>query len=129
MAGPKSGRGRRNKGAAAEREFFALLNKHLPERLRLSRELAQSRDGGLDGSTARVAIEVKRQERLRLNDWLKQARLGSDDRLPVVAYRQSREPWRCLVELTPVQLAALIRYSEEIGGMTAAIEQAAASIE
>ena len=128
MAGPKSGKGRRNKGARGEREFFALLNKHLPERLRLSRELAQSRDGGLDGSVAQVAIEVKRQERLRLNDWLKQARLGSNGSLPVVAYRQSREPWRCLVELTPVQLAALIRYSEEIGGMTAAIEQAAASI-
>jgi hypothetical protein len=77
---------------------------------------------------AQVAIEVKRQERLRLNDWLKQARLGANGSLPVVAYRQNGEPWRCLVELTPVQLAALIRYSEEIGGMTAAIEQAAASL-
>ena len=129
MAGPKSGRGRRAKGQSGEREFFAILNKHLPERLRIERDLAQSRDGGLDGSSAQVAIEVKRQERLRLSDWLAQARLGSNGSLPVVAYRQSREPWRCLVELTPVQLAALIRCSEEIGRMTAAIEQAAASLE
>jgi len=129
VSGPKSGRGRRNKGAVGEREFFALLNKHLPERLRLSRELAQSRDGGLDGSTAQVAIEVKRQERLNLPAWLKQARLGSSNgSLPVVAYRQNGEPWRCLVELTPVQLAALIRYSEDLGKLTAAIEQAAASV-
>jgi hypothetical protein len=92
----------------------------LPERLRIERQLGQSRDGGADGSAANVVIEVKRQERLRLGDWLKQARLAgsaTNGSAPyaVVAYRQSGEPWRCLVEMSPVQLAAFMRYSQNIG--------------
>jgi len=97
----------------------------LPERLRLSRELAQSREGGSDGSAAQCQIEVKRQEVLRLNDWLKQARLSANGsgEYPVVAYRQNNEPWRCVVEMTPVQLAAFMRYTQNIGDTVASIER------
>lgn len=124
MAG--RGKSARNKGAAAEREFFALLNKFLPERLRLKRELAQSRDGGADGSSAQCMIEVKRQESIRLNAWLKQARLAAEGsgHYPVVAYRQNRDEWRCVVEMTPLQLAAFMRYSQNIGDTIASIERA-----
>lgn len=124
----KRGKSARNKGAAAEREFFALLNKFLPERLRIQRELGQSRDGGADGSAGNVVIEVKRQEVLRLNDWLKQARLAGSAAqgsapYAVVAYRQNGEPWRCVVEMSPVQLAAFMRYSHNIGDTVASIER------
>lgn len=139
MAGPKSHRGRREKGARGEREFFAVLNRFLPERLRLERELGQSRDGGTDGKSARVAIEVKRQENLRLNDWLKQARQAAENLensensgslenrkglVPVVAYRQNGEPWRCLVELTPLQLAVFMRYQANLDETAATIAAA-----
>ena len=111
MAKPKSHRGRREKGARGEREFFALLNMYLPEKLRLKRELSQTREGGLDGSSALVGIEVKRQERLNLPAWIKQAREGTgDDQIPVVAYRQNGGSWNCLVDLSPIQLAAFMRW-------------------
>lgn len=123
----KRGKSARNKGAQGEREFFALLNRFLPERLRLKRDLAQSREGGADGSTAQCVIEVKRQESLRLNDWMAQARLAAESdgsaTYPVVAYRQNGQPWRCLVEMTPVQLAAFMRYSQNIGDTVASIER------
>lgn len=134
----KRGKSARNKGAAAEREFFALLNRFLPERLRIQRDLAQSRDGGADGSAGNVVIEVKRQEVLRLNDWLKQARLAGSAAqgsaaqgsapYAVVAYRQNGEPWRCLVEMTPIQLAAFMRYSHNIGDTVRAITDSAANL-
>lgn len=107
---PLSGKARRAKGAAAEREFFHLLNRFLPARLQMARRLGQARDGGSDGSTAHVNIEVKRQERLNLPAWLRQARHGSGGKVPVVAYRQNHGDWHCLVDMTPVQLAAYLRY-------------------
>src|SRR5210317_1924229 len=112
MAG--RGRSARNKGAAAEREAFAVLNKYLPERLQIKRKLGQARDGGDDGFAAGVSIEVKRQESLRLNQWLQQARESAGDNYPVVMYRQNRSQWKCLVEMTPTQLAAFMRYTRNI---------------
>jgi hypothetical protein len=74
-------------------------------------------------------IEVKRQESLRLNDWLKQARLAAQGSAQgstpyaVVAYRQNNQPWRCVVEMTPVQLAAFMRYTQNIGDTVNNIER------
>ena len=116
MAGPKSHKGRREKGARGEREFFALLNKYLPESMRMQRELSQTRDAGLDGISASVGIEVKRQETLSIPKWLRQAREGAKDKVPVVAYRQSGDEWHCLVDLTPMQLAAFMRAFPAIDG-------------
>ena len=110
MSGPKSHKGRREKGARGEREFFAVLNRYLPERLRIQRELGQTREGGLDGVSTSVGIEVKRQERLNLPKWLQQAREGAGGRVPVVAYRQNGGSWNCIVDLTPVQLASFMRW-------------------
>lgn len=123
------GRGRRAKGARGEREFFSVLNKFLPERLRLSRELAQTRDGGSDGLGSGLAIEVKRQETVRLNQWLAQARAqaqGSD--IPVVAYRQNGGEWRCIVDMTPVQLAVYMRYRNNLQESEATIKAASESL-
>lgn len=70
-------------------------------------------------------IEVKRQETLRLNDWLKQARLAANGSgsVPVVAYRQSREPWRCVVEMTPLQLACYLRYKQNLDDTAATVQR------
>jgi hypothetical protein len=96
----------------------------LPERLRLNRELAQSRDGGCDGSGSGLAIEVKRQENLRLGSWLKQARGSAQGSIPVVAYRQNRGSWKCVVEMTPLQLACYMRYRKNIEDTEATIAAA-----
>jgi hypothetical protein len=97
----------------------------LPERLRLNRELAQSRDGGCDGSAAGLAIEVKRQERLNIGTWLKQARGSAQNgSIPVVAYRQNHGDWKCVVEMTPLQLACYMRYRKNLDDTEATIEAA-----
>jgi hypothetical protein len=121
MAG--RGRSARNKGAAAEREFFALLNKFLPERLRIQRKLGQARDGGDDGDAAGVSIEVKRQERLMLAKWLEQAKDSAGDNYPAVVFRQNNKQWRCIVEMTPLELAAFMRYTNNIGDTVKSIER------
>jgi hypothetical protein len=98
----------------------------LPETEHIQRELGSARDGGSDGRTARFSIEVKRQERLNIGTWLKQARAQAqqDGSIPVVAYRQNRGDWTCLVELDPVWLAALIRYVRNLDDTAATLEAA-----
>jgi hypothetical protein len=45
-------------------------------------------------------VEVKRQERLRLPEWTAQAEgEAAAGMVPVVVYRQSREPWRVVLRL------------------------------
>lgn len=44
------------------------------------------------------AEEVKRQERLKLPEWLRQLeRDAPADAIPVLTYRQAREPWRSVL--------------------------------
>jgi hypothetical protein len=123
----KRGKSAREKGAAAEREFFAILNLFLPENLRLKRELGQARDGGADGKSAGVLIEVKRQENLRLYSWLEQARKSAENSAenpyPVVAFRRNHGQWRCIVELSPLELAAFMRSTQDVDATVAEIER------
>jgi len=92
----------------------------------MKRELAQSRDAGLDGVSTSVGIEVKRQETLALPKWLKQAREGcEEEQTPVVAYRQNGGDWHCLVDMTPIQLAAYMRYSNNLADTERAITESA----
>jgi hypothetical protein len=48
-----------------------------------------------------MAIEVKRQERLEIKSWWKQAchQARPGNHIPVLAYRQSRQPWRFVMPL------------------------------
>ncbi|MBF0188611.1 MAG: hypothetical protein HQL50_11875 [Magnetococcales bacterium] len=96
----RQGRSARRKGRAGEQELARLLREHLG--VEISRNLKQSRDGGhdltgLDG----VAIEVKRQTRLKLPAWWRQTLEQAEQtgRVPVLAYRQDRQPWRFVVAL------------------------------
>jgi hypothetical protein len=45
-------------------------------------------------------LECKREERLRPSEWVKQAESeAAAGTVPVVVYRQSREPWRVILRL------------------------------
>jgi len=101
----------RNKGARSEREFFDLINGLLGVAW-LKRNLSQTRGGGQDSDDLLpVAIEVKRQEVLRLAQWLSQARSQAQEgETPVLAYRQSREPWTILVDMSPDEFADYLRW-------------------
>lgn len=66
----------------------------------VERNLEQTRGGGYDlTGLPDYAIEVKRREKLALGPWwqqtLKQAREAK--KVPVLAYRQSRQPWSVIV--------------------------------
>ena len=89
----------RAKGASAEREVFKLIGDVLG--FKVERNLSQTRDGGYDSVVGDFALEVKRQEALSINAWWEQAttQAGRCDppKMPMLIYRQSRQPWRVVV--------------------------------
>ena len=89
------------KGKSAERELAKLLGDRLG--LELSRNLDQTRDGGYDLiGIPGIALEVKRCEKLAINQWWQQALRQAENagKTPVLAYRQSRKPWQFVVPLS-----------------------------
>ena len=92
-----NGRGKRNKGAAGERELAALLSDHLG--FVVKRNLGQARDGADDITIEHFRLEVKRQERLQIDAWSAQVEACAlPGQIPVVAYRRNGQPWRvCLL--------------------------------
>lgn len=123
------GKASRNKGAAAERELFNLLNAHLGT-VEFRRNILQSAIGGQDSMSARnpfemlpVALEVKRCETLAFPKWIAQAKeQAKPGQLPALAWRRSQEPWTIAVMMTPEQFAdyyKTLRVTEALG-----IEQA-----
>lgn len=95
-----SGRTARNKGAAAEREFASMLSNELG--VVVKRKLGQARDGGDDIQVDHYRLEVKRRERLSVEDWARQIEAAAEPgEWPVVVFRRSGQPWRAIV---PIEL-------------------------
>ena len=92
-----NGRGKRNKGAAGERELAKLLTDELG--FVVKRNLGQARDGADDITIQHFRLEVKRQERLQIDAWSQQVEACSQPHeVPVVVYRRNGQPWRvCLL--------------------------------
>jgi hypothetical protein len=106
-----SGKGRRAKGLAGEREFFHAVNKYLPAHLHMARDLTQTREGGIDYLDDEVAVEVKRCQSLRLKPWLEKLRNDAPGWCkPVLAYRQNHDRWHILVDMDEVSFAAYRRF-------------------
>ena len=106
------GASQRNKGARGERELAKLLEDYLG--VAVTRNLMQTRDGGHDLNGLPVALEVKRQETLRLQEWWFQAVTQATRvaKLPALAWRQNGKQWTFRVPLRlmnpawPVNLTA-----------------------
>jgi len=104
-----SGKGRRSKGVRGEREVAKIF------------EVGGFTVRGLEGSGDQLVmcnskltlhIEAKRQERLRLLEWSRQAESEvPQGALALVAYRPSREPWRVSMLLDDF-VALLLAHSE-----------------
>ena len=93
-----NGRGKRNKGAAGERELAGILKDHLG--FEVKRNLGQARDGADDITIQKFRIEVKRQERLQVDRWSEQVESCSKvGEIPVLAYRRNGQPWRVCLRL------------------------------
>ena len=84
----------REKGKAGEREFAALCRKHGFENARRGQQFSgiEGKDVvGLEG----IHIEVKRVERLNIDEAMKQSiRDSKEGEIPIVAHRKNREPWK-----------------------------------
>ncbi len=90
----------RNKGASAERELFKLLSEQLG--MAVARNFDQTWKGGADTlSVEGWAIECKRVESLAIASWWNQATRQAErtGRKPALFYRQSRKPWRAVLDL------------------------------
>ncbi len=82
----------RNKHTRGHREFAALWRKQPLPPLRCSH-------GTLDCShLPGIHISVRRTERLRLDEAMAQAVLEARNRLPILAHRSSRQPWRITMD-------------------------------
>lgn len=88
------------KGKVGEREFANLLSERLGSQV--TRNLNQSREGGHDlVGVGEFAVEVKRQDVLRVSAWWEQAvkQAASSGKRPALAYRLPRHPWVVRVRL------------------------------
>lgn len=93
-----NGRGKRNKGAAGERELAGILKDNLG--FEVKRNLGQARDGADDITIQKFRIEVKRQERLQVDKWSEQVESCSKSgEIPVLVYRRNGQPWRVCLKL------------------------------
>lgn len=93
------GNSQRRKGKDAELELAEKLRERLG--VKVERNLNQNREGGYDLKGLPVALEVKRREALSLTTWWEQAveQAVGTRKLPVLAWRQNRQPWRFRVPL------------------------------
>jgi len=108
----------RAKGAGAERELAGLIFDQLG--VRLIRNLEQARGGGHDlvlhpdetgpaaESLDRFAIECKRYQRITHADlvkfWKQAAeQAGHAGKIPALAYRENRQPWKVMIPLAAMQ--------------------------
>lgn len=99
----------RNKGQRGEREFIALLQNVVDEvfgeeEYELKRNLSQTQDGGCDvhGLPEKldlISVEIKFQETLHIDKWwIQTLDQTSLEKIPVLAFRQSRKKWRIITE-------------------------------
>lgn len=106
-----SAKARKAKGATAEREVIAKLAELGIEGLQRNLEQSRAADhGDIDQPVGGCSVEIKRQEKLALESWLKQTKSAAgSDLVPVVVFRRSREEWRVLIELTLPEFAAAVQ--------------------
>lgn len=87
----------KDKGKRGEREFAEVCRNHGFE-VRRGQQYSgiEGKDVvGLDG----FHVEVKRQERVRIYDWMKQAIEDADQEVPVVAMKCNRKPWLMVIRV------------------------------
>ena len=96
----------RNKGANGEREAAKWLQDNFNLEVLPERNLEQVRKGGFDlVGFAPFAFEVKRCQVLAKRDWwLQVVNSCEPSDIPVVMFRQNRQPWRFLISAKHVGL-------------------------
>ena len=99
----RTGWGPRDKGRKAEAEVVRAIEAAVPGvKIERGRAMSSPRPDllGLEP----FAIEVKRVEELALDKWWEQAKAAAfaHGLHPLLVYRRSRRPWRCMALATPM---------------------------
>ena len=96
------GKASRDKGQRGERAVAKMLREELGLES-LSRNLSQTRNGGCDiAELEGWSIEVKYQETLHIPAWWQQTLDQCKNTKPLLIYRKSRQPWKCIMLLSDV---------------------------
>jgi len=91
---PKKPINKRQKGAAGEREFAKLLRDHGYEAERGVQHSGSKDSPDVKSNMHGIHWEIKRTERLRLHEALKQSqRDAGEDEMAVVGYRRNHDEW------------------------------------
>lgn len=96
------GRSSRTKGASGEREVAAILRTYGYEGKRTAQLQTYAANDAADvAGLPGHHIEVKRQERVCMDEWCQQAERDAEKTgtIPVVIWRRSRQPWRVTLPL------------------------------
>lgn len=89
----------REKGKRGEREVRDILRRYGFQAMRDGHQREQGHQDVIHDIPG-LHIEVKRQERLCLPAWTRQAEMDAGEgKVPVVAYRTNGEPWRACLPL------------------------------
>jgi len=95
-----SGRGRRQKGVKGEREVMKLFDETGFAVRGLEGLGDHIATKGKAGGLLAFHIEVKRQERVRVREWLKQCRAETPEgMIPLVCFRENGETWAAVLAL------------------------------
>lgn len=93
-----SGRTARTKGKHGELEIVHILQEAGYDVARTPNSGGLRWKGDIHGMVG-FHWEVKRQERVSVDEWCEKAELQADGKIPVVVYRKSRSPWRVVLRL------------------------------
>jgi hypothetical protein len=87
----------RSKGKRGELEFSRLCREHGYETRRGQQYCGANGDADVVGLPG-IHIEVKRVERLNIEDAMIQARRDAKGKIPIVAHRRNNEPWKITMD-------------------------------
>lgn len=87
----------RQKGARGEREFARVCREHGYETRRGQQYSGANGDADVVGLPG-IHIEVKRVERLNIEEAMIQARRDAKSQVPIVAHRRNKEPWKITMD-------------------------------
>lgn len=86
----------RAKGAVAEREVARLLRSQGHTEARRGQQYSGIGQADVIGVKG-IHLEIKRQERVQDEQWLKQSERDAKNEIPVVMYRRNHEQWKILI--------------------------------
>lgn len=112
----------KNKGKRGEREFSKLLGESWPAR-RTGHHQDKRGHGVADVTCESLPVhwEVKRQERVVINEWLDQARRDAPpSQIPIVAWRRNNAPWYAFL---PMDALVKILSTADLGALEQVINE------